>query len=214
VATVSAPEVASRLWYLPPAVVLVGANLMPVYGVLVLDWSVLALLSLFWLELFIAGPLAVLGAVLARRISWRGKATWALAFSLFYGALVIGLGIMIYSFFGHLEGVQAFDDGLLPIAATLTMLEKHGFRQMLTALWASHLFSFLWNYLGRGEFRDATLKALTWQANSKVFMLFFALFFGSLLMMIGSPAWGIVILIGFKLWSDLSEYLSRVPRVI
>ena len=46
-----------------------------------------------------------------------------------------------------------------------------------------------------------------WEANSRVYIMVFSLFFGSLFMQLGSPVWGLAILIGFKIWLDLGAHL-------
>jgi hypothetical protein len=192
-------------------VALIIANLVPLYGVLVWGWSVLALLVLFWLEIMLVGVLGVLRMLLADPLNaslWAKKAVWVPCFCVLYGIFVVGLGIMMFSYFGHLEGVMALEDGPLPVGETVRVLKKQRLWSALAALCASHAFSFFWNYLGHGEFRRAKLKDLMWEANSRVFILFFSLFFGALFMALGSPVWGLTILIGFKIWFDLDAHLK------
>jgi hypothetical protein len=197
-------------WYSPSAIALIIANLLPLYGVLFWSGSVLALLVLFWLEIIVVGLLAVLRMLIASPSSdpppLRNFA-WMLGFCILYTVFVLGLGIAIFGFFGHLEGVMPFEGGLLPLDQTTRLLEKRGLWPALAALCASHAFSFLWNYVGRGEYRRARLKDLMWEANSRVYIMVFSLFFGSLFMQLGSPVWGLAILIGFKIWLDLGAHL-------
>lgn len=198
-------------WYSPSALALVLANLVPLYGVVFGRWSVLGLLALFWLEVILVGLLGVLRMLIAdpSNDSLRGgKIVWVPYFCILFGMSVVGLGIMMHSFFGHLEGVMPFDGGVLPVAATVRLLGKLGAWPALASLVASHVFSFFWNYLGHGEFRHAKLTDLMWEANSRAFILFFSLFFGALFMGLGSPVWGLAILVGFKTWLDLAAHLK------
>ncbi len=202
-------------WYSPSAVALIIANLVPLYGVLFWNWSILALLVLFWFEIILVGLLGALRMLIAvlSNTQLRGsKIVWVPGFCIFYSVLVVGVGIMMFGFFGHLEGEMPFDEGLLPLGQASRVLEKQGLWLALLALCASQAFTFFWNYLGQGEFRRANLKDLMWEANSRVFMLFFSLFFGAIFMGLGSPVWGLVILIGFKVWLDLSAHL-RAQRL-
>ena len=197
-------------WYSPSALALVFANLVPLYGVVVGGWSVLALLALFWLEIILVGSLGVLRMLIAdlsKDPPWGGKIVWVACFCILFGIFVLGIGVMMYVFFGHLEGVTPFEGGLLPVAATVHLLGNLGAWPALASLFASHVFSFFWNYLGHGEFRRAKLKDLMWEANSRVFIFFFSLFFGAIFMGLGSPVWGLIILLGFKIWLDLAAHL-------
>src|SRR5580765_5521472 len=155
-------------WYSPSAVALIIANLVPLYGVLFWGWSMFALLELFWLEIILVGLLSVLRMLIAdpSNTSLRvEKIVWVPGFCILYSIFVVGLGIMMLSVFGHLEGELPFDGGLLPVGLTIRVLEKHGLWLALVAFCASHVFSFFWNYLGHGEFRQANLKDLMWEAN-------------------------------------------------
>jgi hypothetical protein len=120
---------------------------------------------------------------------------------------------MTYVIFGQLEGELPFDAGLLPIRQTGRILDKQGLGLALAALCASHVFTFFRKYLGQGEFRHATLKGLMWEANSRILIFFFSLFFGAIFMGLGSPVWGLAILVGFKIWFDLAAHLKAHRHV-
>ncbi len=197
-------------WYSPSAAALIIANLVPLYGVFFWDWSILALLVLFWIETVLVGflgALRMLVAVLANTPLRGGKIIWVPGFCIYYSVLVLGVGIMMFSFFGHLEEEMPFDESFLPFGQANRVLEKQGLRLALMALCASQAFAFFWNYLGQGEFRRSNLRNLMWEANSRAYILFFSLFFGALFMGLGSPVWGLGILIGFKVWLDLATHL-------
>jgi hypothetical protein len=85
-----------------------------------------------------------------------------------------------------------------------------GLAAPIAALAASHLFSFFWNYLYRGEFRRASLFELMQQPYGRVIVLHVAILAGGFAaMLLGSPLWALVLLIGCKIWLDLRAHLKE-----
>ena len=74
-----------RTWYSPSAIALLLANLVPLYGVLYLDWSVLALMVLLWLEVILIALFTVLRMLCADPANlalWVSKAIFVPVFGL------------------------------------------------------------------------------------------------------------------------------------
>jgi len=80
----------------------------------------------------------------------------------------------------------------------------------IAALAASHLFSFIWNYLYRGEFRRAALTELMQQPYGRVVVLHLTILLGGFAaMLLGSPLWALLLLIGLKIALDLKAHLKE-----
>jgi hypothetical protein len=80
----------------------------------------------------------------------------------------------------------------------------------LAVLVASHLFSFAWNYLYRGEFRGAQLSRLMAQPYGRVVVLHVAIILGGIAaMMLGSPLWALLVLLGLKVALDFKAHLKE-----
>jgi hypothetical protein len=77
-------------------------------------------------------------------------------------------------------------------------------------LFASHFFSFAWNYLYRGEFRSAKLTKLMVAPYSRVVVLHVAIILGGIAAMaLGSPLWALLVLVALKGALDLKAHVKE-----
>jgi hypothetical protein len=152
---------ASRaVWFSPTALVLIVANLLPLYGVLVLGWAVFPMMVLFWLENVMIGILNVLRIKLANptdAAKWASKLLLAPFFTVHYGLFTAVHGLLVFSLFGG-KPYEALVDGLWTMDAARHAITEFALWPGLAALAASHLFSFFWNYLGQREFQQASTR--------------------------------------------------------
>src|SRR5688572_28095383 len=87
----------------PSARVLVAANLVPLAGVLFLDWSVFATLLVFWVENVIVGAFNVLRMLVAQPqigAMWAAKLFMIPFFTFHYGMFVTVHGVFVLALFG------------------------------------------------------------------------------------------------------------------
>jgi hypothetical protein len=78
------------------------------------------------------------------------------------------------------------------------------------ALVASHGFSFLWNYLYRGEYRSAQLARLMTKPYGRVVAMHVAIILGGIgVAALGSPVWALLILLGVKVGIDLKAHVKE-----
>lgn len=200
-----------RLWRSPSAWFLILANLLPLYGVLVHGWPVLPVIVLFWLENMIIGLLNLPRILLAGAGSegLAGRVFVAGFFCLHYGLFTAGHGVFVFSLFGG-ETYRALVDGLWTIDAVQQVIRDFDLWLALAALFASHLFSFVWNYLHKGEYRDKDSKTLMHAPYGRVVVLHVALIGGAMLVqMLHSPVAGLVLLIALKIGLDLRAHLKE-----
>lgn len=90
-------------WYSPSSLVLIGVNLIPLYGVLKLGWPVFPILLLFWLENVVIGILNALRMLLADPrdlVLWASKVFMVPFFCIHYGMFTAIHGLFVVRLFG------------------------------------------------------------------------------------------------------------------
>ena len=190
--------------------VLALANLVPLAGVLFWGWDAFALVALFWMENVVIGVFFIL-----RMLSldprdpalWLGKLFLVPFFCVHYGMFTAIHGSFVF----HMLGGKRYDtQGFLPLEAATRAAADYRLWLPLAVLVASHLFSFLWNYLYRGEFRRAQLARLMAQPYGRVVVLHVAIIFGGFAAaMLGSPLWALLVLIALKIGLDLKAHVKE-----
>ena len=190
--------------------VLVAANLVPLAGVLLWNWSVFALIALFWMENVIVGVFFALRMLLADPRDpalWAAKVFLVPFFCFHYGMFTAVHGLFVFGLFGG----KAYDShGLQVLEPALRAAGDLGLWLPLAALLASHGFSFLWNYLWRGEFRRAKLTELMAKPYGRVVVLHMAIILGAIgTLALGSPLWALLVLLALKIGLDLKAHLKE-----
>jgi hypothetical protein len=212
----------------PSALALVVANLLPVYGVLAWDWSALALLVTYWAEVVLVGVFSLLRFLFAYPLNfgaWLLKVV-VLPFSPFFlmpfFVVVLGLSALIITFVGTAETAHAFvsilfawsrGKELMPLDQALQVLGfQLGPRALIVigAFAASHLLSFVWNYLIRGECNRIGLVALLVLPIARLWLISIVM----TLALVGAdrlaaPVWLLVGLVGIKIAFDLFAHLKE-----
>ena len=82
------------------------------------------------------------------------------------------------------------------------------------AIIASHLFSFLWNFLGKGEFRRASPRQVMAAPYGRLVVLHFALLLGAFATAaLGSPVYLLILLIIGKIALDVKLHLRSHAKL-
>jgi Family of unknown function (DUF6498) len=192
-------------------IALLAANLVPLYGVLALGWEVFPLMLLFWIENVVVGVLNV-----ARMLcvdprdpaSWAAKLFLVPFFCFHYGMFTAVHGVFVFGLFGG-HGFSRVR-GLDVLGPAMDAVREYGLQVAVLALAASHLFSFLWNYLGRGEFRRTSLRTLMARPYTRVVVLHLAILGGGFAASaLGSPVWALLLLVALKVGFDLYAHLKE-----
>jgi len=190
------------------AVVLVAANLVPLYGVAALGWSVFDVLLLFWVENVIVGLLNVARMIFAAPddpLQWGAKLLFVPFFCFHYGMFTAVHGAFVFGMFGHLK-----TSGLIEPALWLDTIGAQQLWLPVGVLAASHLFSFLWNYIGHGEYRVASAPELMSKPYGRVVVLHLTILFGGFgVQALGSPLWALLLLVVLKTGIDLGAHLRE-----
>jgi hypothetical protein len=202
---------------------LILANLVPLGGVLLLDWQVYDVVMLYWAENVVIGIINILrmarckGGLLLpakaeQQIGLSLTETQATKLSLITGGLIfflIPFFVFHYGMFcyGHLMAITAiFGDGPSSVMAIAKGWEP-AFWLAIAAIFASHLISFGLNFIGAGEYRRTNLRQLMQRPYGRIVALHLAVIFGAaLIMWLGSPVYMLVVLVIIKIAIDLKMH--------
>lgn len=203
-----------RLVELSPAkVLLVAANLLPAYGVLFLGWDVFVIVFLYWLENVAVGVFAALRMLFNARPEehqWLEKAVLVPFFIVHYGGFALVHGLFVLAMFGQ-ENAGG-DLGGMSWRLVWGVIRDHGLVLPAVALVASHAFSFVWNYLIKGECRRTFLMQEQARPYRRVVVLHVAIIGGGFLIQaLGQPVLMLLVLVLLKTGMDLFAH-SRSHR--
>jgi hypothetical protein len=179
---------------------LLGANLIPLAGVLLFRWDLATVLVLFWAESAVIGFYTVLKMAIVGK--W--PAIFATPFFIgHYGGFMTMHFLFIYLFFvrgvnavGRESGVR---DALLRIFVPLWIT--------LMAMFISHGVSFVSNFLGRREYEGSTIASLMTAPYNRIMVMQLTLIFGGwIILLLKSPVGALVLLIVLKTALDFTAH--------
>jgi len=190
------------------AIALIVANLVPLYGVFAWGWAVFPILFLFWFENIVIGffnASRMLTARPAEPVLWARKLFLVAFFCVHYGMFTAVHGTFVLSLFGD-TGMKT---GALPDVALVTdIIAREHLLLPVLALVASHGYSFMVNFILRGEYRDASPKELMARPYRRVMLLHATILAGGgLVTVLDAPVAGLVLLIALKIAMDLHSHL-------
>lgn len=191
------------------AVLLVLANLVPVAGAAFLGWSLSDVMVLYWAESAIIGFYNVCKIILIAR--WFALLAGPFFMGHFGGFMAVHF-LFIYTLF--VKGIGADDAGgdLGEVWALFA-----GLWPALAALFVSHGYSFVTNFLGRQEYRSRTVGNQMSEPYSRIVFMHLVLIFGGfLVMLLGDATPVLMIVIVLKIVFDLrahrKEHRARAAK--
>ncbi len=195
----------------PSALVLIGANLVPLVGVLAFQWTVFSVLLLYWCENVVIGGFNVLRMLVAtpRNVAAdAGKLFLIPFFTFHYGMFAFVHGVFVLALFG--PGGNASPNP----ARFLEAVRAAGVGYGVLAIVLSHGFSFVHNYLAGGEYRRASLQQLMFQPYARVIVLHVTILVGGFAAKaVGAPTVALVILIVLKTSLDLRAHVAERSKL-
>jgi uncharacterized membrane protein YphA (DoxX/SURF4 family) len=132
--------ISPRFWRAPSVIVLIAANLLPLYGVLFWGWDLYTLMVLYWMETGIIGFFGILEMALAARLLALMLVPF---FIVHFGGFMAGHIFFLTVMFG--DRVPHELTGLPDVIWAL--LVKHGLWLAFAGLFVSHGLSFVLNVL-------------------------------------------------------------------
>ncbi len=195
-------------------VFLVAVNLIPLFGVFFLDWSLFSIMVLYWIEngiigvfnlakiAYSAGPV-IPGTVSDLLPSPNPVALFGRVFTMFFFTIHYGLfwivhGVFVFALFGG-SGLASSGSGW---SGWLTFA--------VFGLLLSHGVSFVVNFLGKQEYLGVSPQQQMGQPYARVVVLHVTILAGGFLVAIlGTPVAALVLLISLKTAIDVRAHLGE-----
>ncbi len=138
-----------------------------------------------------------------------GQLRSVVIFALFYGWFCLIHGVFVFAMFGHEDVIGSPIESFVRLSNSV----YQAFFWPVMALAASHFYSFVVNYLGRGEHRRVTVGTLIFQPFSRVVLLQITLIIAAwFFVLVGSPLPLLVLLVIGKTALDLLFHLRERAR--
>jgi len=180
--------------------ILVLANLIPLFGVLLGDWNIGDIMLLFWAESAIIGVFNLFKMWVVGR--------WSILFlgPFFvghFGGFMVGHLLFIYALF--LSGPDSMDPSASQVFTDFTSLWP-----ALLALTVSHAISFRSNFLGRQEYLNTEIKQQMSAPYKRIIIMHMTIIFGGFLTMVfETPLLALTLLIVLKIVVDVKAHISE-----
>lgn len=198
--------------------VLVLMNLIPVYGVIFEGWSAFDIVFIYVAETIIIGLLNVLKMAFASTIDSGSKPASPITL-LALKFFIIPFFIFHYFLFVSVQNIFLFVflkghdlEDLLEIPQSFwEVLSANNFEIGISvaSIFGSHLYSFLFNYLGNKEYEKIGLPILMFQPYKRIFIQQFVVIIGIILMTVfNTPTVFVLILVFFKIIVDAKMHIK------
>lgn len=170
------------------AIALIAANMVPLAGVLWLDWAVFDIMILYWAENVVIGVINVLRMLTC----WDKTAFFIIPF------FIVHYGMFC---FGHYSAVTSlFGDG-------------HWQRPLwigVAAIALSHLVSFFVNFVAQREYERTSPSKLMQRPYGRIIILHVTIIAGAFLVTtLDNPFWMLPVLVAVKTAIDLRMHLAE-----
>ena len=211
-----------------PVIVLIAANLIPLWGVSFLGRDALHIVLLYWSENLSIGFYNILKIATAKvehPVMHLGKLFLIPFFTVHYGGFMAVHGFFVLALSKMAEGpdiqVASIGGKEWPCFFVFIQLLINVIRQMyaiipqqmklaILALFFSHGVSFVYNYLLKGEYTTAKPKELMGKPYARIVIMHIAIIAGGFLtMMLGSPVGLLVVLVIGKILLDIKLHLRE-----
>ena len=176
-----------------PIVMLILANLVPLFGVFAFGWTVSAILVVYWIESVIIGILNIPRTFAA---TGSGKLFTSLFFAVHYGLFCAGHAFFLGELFGAGPDFESLKNGEPLLWTALTFFISH-----LVSLMAR---------ISRGEFENKRPSEQLMAPYDRVIIMHISVLFGGFGMMrFGAPIGALVLLIALKTAVDLTAHMRE-----
>jgi hypothetical protein len=191
-------------WLSP--VFLIGANLIPLIGVLLFDWDLAQIMVLFWAENAVVGVYALLKLAVIQR--WGVLLLGPLFLGHFGGFMAIHF-MFVYQLF--VRGLANRDPEPRPAVVFATLFAP--LWSALLAMLVSHGVSFFDNFIGRREYLGRTGLRQMAEPYRRVLVLHFTLILGGFAVLaLGQPIHALLVLVAVKIAVDLHAHARERGR--
>lgn len=197
--------------------VLIVSNIIPIYGVFYQSWDAFWIVLLYWSENLIIGFYNVLRIIFVKASTPAENVSKLFMIPFFivhYGGFCAGHGFFIMMMFkrdpGNLfedisaPGFFVFIEMLISVVRKILEILPDNMLLAFFTLFLSHGFSFVYNFIIKGEYMNVKAKDLMSQPYIRIGVLHIAIIAGAFpVMYFGSPVYLLVVLILIKIIIDL-----------
>ena len=216
------PAKGAEVWTNIPVLALLAANVVPLVGVLFLNWSAVYIVLLYWAENLAVGFYNVLKMAFVKvkhPAEHLGKLFLIPFFIIHYGMFTAIHGFFVVAIFSKDNQGPPMDDATWPCFFAFIQIFagfiKHimmsvppAVRLAFLTLFISHGVSFVYNYFLKGEYARTNPRDLMGQPYVRVFVMHITILGGGFLSMIlGSPAALLLVLVLLKTAIDVKFHL-------
>jgi hypothetical protein len=183
---------------------IIVSNLLPVFGILFLGWSMGSVMILYVIENVIVGFFTVLKMVFVR-VDLRsvvGKLTLIPFFCVHFGGFCVGHAALVIALFGP-KPPQSWHWQTLLSELSIPIL----------GMFISYSIYFVQHYLRNGAYKYATLYQLMYEPYPRLMLLHFGLIVsGFLVVLLGSPIWAVLMIVGLKTGAEVVAYRKSLSK--
>lgn len=197
------------------AYALIAANVIPLVGVALFDWSLALVMVLYWLENVVIGVYTFIKMVFVISASGQWQNLFkSLFFCVHYGLFCSGHGAILFGLL-EIEAPDFIDASFIllqPLALFQFLDMTFGYALLLglAALILSHGFSMFEHFFQRGEKAIITFNKLMMSPYPRIIILHVAIIGGALLIeTLGSPTYLLVALVVVKIIMDVKLHLRE-----
>lgn len=193
------------------------ANLLPLALVVLFDWGVAALMILYWSENLILGFYTLARMLTVSPLGGLGMGAF---FCIHYGGFCAAHGFFLLAMLLDVD-IDPIGDDPWPLFLVFLQMLVNVVREVLAqapaswlwafaALFVSHGFSFVRNFLAGGERDVAQLGKLMTAPYGRIMLLHFVVIAGGMLVQtLGQPVYMLVLLVVLKIAIDVKLHLRE-----
>lgn len=189
----------------PSTVILILSNLIPLFGVLFLEWNIFSILILYWAETAVIGLYTIFKIIIFHR--WKAIVL-APFFVVHFGIFMFGHLIFIVVLFANPDGLSSYNIGNTPSYLLIVSLVKP-LAIAFSSLVLSHGYSFFVNYVGNKEYLERTKDPFFSPYGRIVIMHLTILFGGFLSMILGNAVFALVLMVIMKIIVDALFHMRQ-----
>jgi hypothetical protein len=192
-------------------IIIIASNLLPIFGILFLGWSMGSVMILYWVENVMVGFFTILKIVFADEQAggWLARIPLMLFFCVHFGGFCVGHLIFIIALF---------------MPKTLVVWNLHNtpvnLLKFLAELWLpilgmfiSYSIYFYQHYLGDGIYQRVSLTSLMGEPYPRIMSMHFVLIIaGFLVVALGSPIGAILLLVALKTGAEMAFYRRSAAK--
>jgi hypothetical protein len=196
------------------SVAIVLVNLVPLIGILFEGWSIFYVMFIFWFENVVIGIFNIFKMWIRGMVAERAKAVFLPIFFFFhYGIFTTVHGVFVFALFGSENNTESLPASIVDGMVSLPLIHTYFPIMILYSMGIlafMHSLSFIFDYIGREEYKQTTMEQLMFQPYKRIIVLHVVLIFGGILIQsLGAPIMAVILLIVLKLIFDLRSYATH-----